>query len=799
MEESILAPAMPETKHEIAVEIFSEIAKGVAFNPSEWCYGKTGKELKEDGVFNHLQLKDEQYYLILQETHCVSQNETALFLNELKGIHYKPAFIFTDCILPGIFLTRCITDDWIFIRTLVNCGMVVDDQSQVGYLRAEQGSQCEYLHINRSSKSKGLLIRENCLVSNIGADHESEYGSIHIASSQCALMKFDNKSKCGVISVEQNCEFGYLEVFNEGRVEDLMITANCKVKNIKVDSSGQCGNVSIYGKSRCGDISVMNGRIKSILTEGESQCGSINVSHNSSCETIKIRSNSEAGNIWIFDKSRVEDILVSENSKCGDIRISNNSQGGDIRVENGSGSGAIMLEDDSTAMSIGIYQNSYCQLIRLISNGISKRIDVFDNSLAEYIMIFSGSHVQDLYISHDAQCGNILIDQGKVNRIRIDDNCCSFFFRNADVSFMHLFRCNIDRLSWEAGAKVELYINSCTINCFQLISTSLLKDAVVSIINTQIYIIRLQGLIVQGQLIFRNIGIAQNVFIWQPQVRSHIEKHIPNRNDSKIIWDIYIAKGKLLQRQEEIYNTQTKALSNDPSLKDHIKPLFRIVNCSLGETEITGSDLTKFNFEYRDSKLLKVFFSGTQLPKERIDIYNGTPLGRLPDRVYFEQKISVYNQLKRIFENQGDVVEATWYHAKAMANQQRLLSLQYHEKADKWWSEEAFELFNFRLNKISNNHGESWRMALCFSFSVLLVIYTLYFTAINFEKPFALDGIDDFIGNFFSFLDITHKIDFMVEKEVLNGWAKFLDFFGRVATGYCIYQFIAAFRRHGKK
>ena len=45
----------------------------------------------------------------------------------------------------------------------------------------------------------------------------------------------------------------------------------------------------------------------------------------------------------------------------------------------------------------------------------------------------------------------------------------------------------------------------------------------------------------------------------------------------------------------------------------------------------------------------------------------------------------------------------------------------------------------------------------------------------------------------------THKIDFMVEKDELNWGAKVLDFFGRAATGYCIYQFVAAFRRHGKK
>lgn len=59
-----------------------------------------------------------------------------------------------------------------------------------------------------------------------------------------------------------------------------------------------------------------------------------------------------------------------------------------------------------------------------------------------------------------------------------------------------------------------------------------------------------------------------------------------------------------------------------------------------------------------------------------------------------------------------------------------------------------------------------------------------------------------------------HKIELKGESKLENGGVRellifstsgltkyptIMDFFGRVATGYCIFQFIAAFRRHGKR
>ena len=57
----------------------------------------------------------------------------------------------------------------------------------------------------------------------------------------------------------------------------------------------------------------------------------------------------------------------------------------------------------------------------------------------------------------------------------------------------------------------------------------------------------------------------------------------------------------------------------------------------------------------------------------------------------------------------------------------------------------------------------------------------------------------ELIGYYFSFIDITHRSDFLVKKEELNGWSLTIDFFSKVVSGFFIYQFISAFRKYGKK
>jgi hypothetical protein len=134
-----------------------------------------------------------------------------------------------------------------------------------------------------------------------------------------------------------------------------------------------------------------------------------------------------------------------------------------------------------------------------------------------------------------------------------------------------------------------------------------------------------------------------------------------------------------------------------------------------------------------------------------------------------------------------------------MEKQQEYLTLTKEQKKKGWFSEEGFDLFNFKLNKWSNNHGESWRRALWFVLLTSFIIYCLYYLSLYYSEPFSFKATGRFIGNFFSFLNITRKDDFMGSGEYSSGMALFLSLLGRIVTGFGIYQLIAAFRRHGRK
>lgn len=270
---------------------------------------------------------------------------------------------------------------------------------------------------------------------------------------------------------------------------------------------------------------------------------------------------------------------------------------------------------------------------------------------------------------------------------------------------------------------------------------------------------------------------------------------------------------------KNIENQQKDYLAFVEKLKKqtNAQPQFVISNTNLSKTEFLGCDLRGFEFLYCNSKLSEAFITGSELPKNNIDIYdskNSSPDGYRKMLIqqdtfleqqlfYFKQKTSVYTQLKKVFTNQGNIVEAGWYHSKAMKFQEKLLDaeverrkkvegtkslLLYKETLDKWV---------FKLNHLSNRHGESWAVALRFVVISSLVLYSVFYASLYYKYDFSFDTIWHFVGNYFTFINPTHKINYMTNE--LTACSKFVDFISRIVIGYGIYQFVVAFRRHGKK
>jgi hypothetical protein len=549
--------------------------------------------------------------------------------------------------------------------------------------------------------------------------------------------------------------------------------------------NSQSGDIGIAGLSQSGDIGIA----------GLSQSGNISVNGKSQIGNIKIASFSQSGNISMSAESRVSDISILEKSQIGNIKIDGFSQSGNIRINNYSQSGDTIIDSCSQTGSIEIINYSQSGKIRIVRNSKSGNICIRKNSQSGNLLIAFGGHSSDIRIAENksamavsiikgGQSGELHFNDAQLTNIKIEQNRFALHLNNTNFSLMKISDSLLTELDWQTGTKGELYIYKSCLLHLRVAHTELLKESLLSLSDTQLQYGVLQEVVVQGNLFLRKVGPPKS----------------PADEWQKEFWN---NKKALLEKQKQAFDNKVIELAEQYGPT----PIFRITHSSLGKTEITGCDFSGFQFQYYNSNLLGCFITGTKLPKDNIFIYSpssNTLLKNNEDNPeLFEQKTAIYNQFKKIYENQGDVVEASWYHAKAMENQQALLQIAYKEapggKIKKLFGEKGFDLFGFWLNRVSNNHGESWRRAIRFVLLGSGIIYSLYYLSIHYHEPFGFGATGRFIGDYFSFLDITHRIDFHVPKEQLSGWSKFLDYFGKLVIGYGLYQLIAAFRRHGKK
>jgi hypothetical protein len=145
----------------------------------------------------------------------------------------------------------------------------------------------------------------------------------------------------------------------------------------------------------------------------------------------------------------------------------------------------------------------------------------------------------------------------------------------------------------------------------------------------------------------------------------------------------------------------------------------------------------------------------------------------------------IFIQMKKSFEDSGNYHEAQ--KSQALSNE----ALRHIKRISVW------DKTILSVNGWSNDHGLSIKKPLKGFFICSIPLYILYLVSIG--RIFNCNGFDaNMIGYFFSFVDITHRPDFL-EKGKLNGWSLFIDYVGKLVVGFFIFQFIAAFRKYGKK
>lgn len=737
--------------NKISVFEFIEGLNKVEISNVRWLQKRKPIEMYEDSSLSSIVsfLSFKKKYLVIKDCEIIGVDKPVL--NEIKTDNVD-GLIFVNFRTPGLHFINC-EIDLFFFNSYSTASIEfqesrfkkiqISNESNFSDIKFSQKCSCSYLYIFTKSVINDLNI-ENC------------------SFDKCLL---DNES------IMNNLLIG-----NNSSINGLTITTSSKVADITIKESSNLHKLSIISQSSSLDIKIID----------NSTCGSIDIIENSSCSDLQIIK-SVCSELF-FDESKINDLSIESSTRVNKI-TAYNCKLGDVIIEQWSIVEKIRLSDESSVGHIYIQDKSIVNDLNISEYTKSGDIHLSENSVCTNLFIQNFSKVGPLSIV-ESLCSNIDIINSEVDSIDFIDSIICMKLQNAKSVYINVFSCYILDMEWLAGTKCDLYIDKCSINRVSLIGTTLSKESSISINDTNIKIIVIDKFLVIGSLLLRNISSTSlSVESYENRLEFFFDTLFDSENVNQELLVSVISKCKQIF-SSSIHNS-VLLYGNDQ--------LFRISNSSLGKLEIIGSRLEYFVFEYSNSKIIDSFITGTILPKNNIKVYNQK--ADFPDkaRYIFEQKVSVYNQLKKVFENQGDIVEATWYHSKAMENQEKLLQLDYKSNQKKLFNEAWFNLKSFQLNRLSNNHGESWRLALRFIVLIAIVAYVLYYTAIHYKEPFSFNEIDRFIGGFFPFLDPTHKIDFLVDKSELWSIPIIIDFISRAFIGYGIYQFIAAFRRHGRK
>lgn len=200
-------------------------------------------------------------------------------------------------------------------------------------------------------------------------------------------------------------------------------------------------------------------------------------------------------------------------------------------------------------------------------------------------------------------------------------------------------------------------------------------------------------------------------------------------------------------------------------------------------------DFDRLSF-YR-SKFSSASFTSCSFPEEYKTYEKFSPVENIhyPENRtinHHKDQYEIFLQLKKALESTGNSYEA-----------QKLQAIS-HTALNKVPSITPADKVILFLNRISNNHGLSIGEPFYWFLGISISFYLLYLWSLG--LAFQCTKFDpNLIGYYFSFIDITHKSDFLVNKDKLSGWSLTIDSIHKFLIGYLIYQFVAAFRKYGKK
>jgi len=227
----------------------------------------------------------------------------------------------------------------------------------------------------------------------------------------------------------------------------------------------------------------------------------------------------------------------------------------------------------------------------------------------------------------------------------------------------------------------------------------------------------------------------------------------------------------------------TQITANTPVKRGKRKVRLQIFSSDLVKSVFLNCDFSKFQFSLMNSKINEIFLGGTEFPA------NLTILG---DNSHYHAQLG-YSQLKKIYELRGDVLTANEYYLKEIRSYQKSIESKGN----------CFEKFNLLLNEISSKHGQSYERAFLVIFIFTFIAFSILLFSLGYRPscgPGSLKRFFELVPYSISFINPIHKTDFLkgVVGDQWSSFSELVDAFSRIVYAYLIYQFIQAFRKHGR-
>ncbi len=213
---------------------------------------------------------------------------------------------------------------------------------------------------------------------------------------------------------------------------------------------------------------------------------------------------------------------------------------------------------------------------------------------------------------------------------------------------------------------------------------------------------------------------------------------------------------------------------------------------NLDNTWFDNTDFSQYKtVSFYRTKFGKTTFTSCNFPTDYTSFEKFKTLENVhyPEKIsdnYYKSQYEIFLQLKILLEASGNFYESQKLQAISNDALKKIKQISIWDKAILW------------VNSKSNNHGLSIKLPLLYFFLSSIALYILYLLSLG--RMFNGNEIDtSLVGYYFSFIDLTHRTDFLVNKEEFNLGSLSLDFVNKIISGFFIYQFISSFRKYGKK